>query len=288
MRTRRLFARGESGKILIMALVLLVVGVLLLTPLLGLMSTGLRAGQVYERKAAELYAADAGVEDALWRIQKGDLSQTDYPIAVNGKSVRVQIHTTDARTFIAEMLGMPAQNWVHSDWVILASSTTPGTIDLSIDWNGSGNVFLTDVGVWLGGRTDYAYVADQLIDEDDIRYSYPPDEIEPERIVFGSGTAFVWVWDKQSKFLFKKDTPPQTLTFQVDPAIAPQNMIAFTMAGRKDVGLSALEDFTAYLITATATSDGGEETTIAARATHGCDRTDLTIWTWNVVEGSHD
>ena len=39
--------KDEKGAALALALVLLVVGGLVLTPLLGLMSTGLLAGQVY-------------------------------------------------------------------------------------------------------------------------------------------------------------------------------------------------------------------------------------------------
>jgi len=73
--------RDESGKILILVLVLLVVGGLLLTPLLGLMSTGLMAGQVYEKKASELYAADAGVEDAMWQIKQPTQDPTRVPSA---------------------------------------------------------------------------------------------------------------------------------------------------------------------------------------------------------------
>ena len=61
--------RDQEGNVLILVLVVLVVGGLILTPLLGLMGTGLVAGQVYEKKTAELYAADAGVEDAIWKIQ---------------------------------------------------------------------------------------------------------------------------------------------------------------------------------------------------------------------------
>jgi len=90
----------EQGHVLIMALILLVVGGLILTPLLGLMSTGLVAGQVYEKKTDELYAADAGVEDAIWRIQNRVPESYPYsypepltedPFIVNGKSVEVEI-----------------------------------------------------------------------------------------------------------------------------------------------------------------------------------------------------
>ena len=104
--------KDESGKVLILALIVLVVGGLLLGPLLGLMGTGLMAGQVYERKTAELYAADAGVEDAVWRLpqlhrQPDVFFPYSYPphthepwmggsdeFWLNGKSVSVVIDRT--------------------------------------------------------------------------------------------------------------------------------------------------------------------------------------------------
>ena len=105
MKTRMsMIARGEAGKILVLALVLLVLGGLLLTPLLGLMSTGLTAGQTYERKTAELHAADAGVEDAIhWLINgksedagwTGDETtavwERQAPIEINGNIVNVTV-----------------------------------------------------------------------------------------------------------------------------------------------------------------------------------------------------
>jgi|GEM_PF-595298 len=94
--------RDEQGKVLILVLVLLVVGGLVLTPLLGLMSTGLVAGQVYEKKTAELYAADAGVEDAIWKIQnrKADFDENGHysypePLIINGKNVDVVVYRYD-------------------------------------------------------------------------------------------------------------------------------------------------------------------------------------------------
>jgi hypothetical protein len=92
--------RNEKGYVLITVLILLLVGGLILTPLLGLMSAGLLAGQVYEKKTDELYAADAGVEDAIWRIQTNNLTfVNDYSgpwdLAVNGKNVTVEVYRED-------------------------------------------------------------------------------------------------------------------------------------------------------------------------------------------------
>jgi cytoskeletal protein CcmA (bactofilin family) len=90
--------RDEKGRALILALILLGVGGLTTTPLLAYMNTGLVTGKVYENKTAELYAADAGVEDAVWKIQQGDVPVCpgnptwSYNISdVNDKSVDVTI-----------------------------------------------------------------------------------------------------------------------------------------------------------------------------------------------------
>ena len=106
--------RDEKGHVLTLVLIVLVVGGLVLAPLLGFMSTGLMAGQVYERKTAELYAADAGVDYALCKIQQGIVKvpqcgndpedwsypeEDDPPIIVNGKSVAVTIEYIGEETF---------------------------------------------------------------------------------------------------------------------------------------------------------------------------------------------
>jgi hypothetical protein len=91
----------EKGSVFVIVLVLLVVGGLILTPLLGLMSTGLVSGQVYEKKTDELYAADAGVEDAMWRIQTNNLTfdannaSEPWQLAVNNRTVNVIVYRED-------------------------------------------------------------------------------------------------------------------------------------------------------------------------------------------------
>ena len=101
--------RDEKGKALVLVLINLVVGGLIFAPLLGMMSTGLIAGQVYERKMYEYYAADAGVEDAIWKIQNHvdevaglTVCYPDYSYDmtdVNGKSVDVTITFVDNLTY---------------------------------------------------------------------------------------------------------------------------------------------------------------------------------------------
>lgn len=90
-------ARGESGYATLTAvLVLLVLGALVITPILVYMNTGLEAGQTHERRTDELYAADAGVDYALWHIKMGYVPGPGSPLVLdeftlNDKAVNVSI-----------------------------------------------------------------------------------------------------------------------------------------------------------------------------------------------------
>jgi len=92
--------KNETGAALVMALILLLIGGLISSSLLAYMGTGLLAGEVYEARTAELYAVDAGVEDAVWKIQNGDgylpcspgSPPRNYTITdINGKDVDITI-----------------------------------------------------------------------------------------------------------------------------------------------------------------------------------------------------
>jgi len=94
---RRLI-KEEGGQALLLAVILLLVAGLVVASLLSFMGTGLRLNPVYEGRVAELYAADAGVEDAMWKIQRGnvtacaaDPTQPPYTISVNDRNVTVYI-----------------------------------------------------------------------------------------------------------------------------------------------------------------------------------------------------
>jgi hypothetical protein len=65
---------GQRGEILLATLIFVLLGFLVVVPLLSLMGTGLKTGRVYNQKAATLYAADAGIEDAIWQIKYDQLS----------------------------------------------------------------------------------------------------------------------------------------------------------------------------------------------------------------------
>ena len=97
MRTKvKGLIREEAGAALVLTLVLLLIGGLIIAPLLGHMGTGHTAGQVHEKRMDELYAADAGVEYAIWTITHNGTAPTES-LDVNGKAVGVDIDDSQSR-----------------------------------------------------------------------------------------------------------------------------------------------------------------------------------------------
>jgi len=87
--------RKQNGQVLIIMLIVLALGGIVLAPTLNYAATSIKHQQLIETDALELYAADAGVEDALWKLKYvGPLSK-DYSYSlgeqVNGMNVEVKI-----------------------------------------------------------------------------------------------------------------------------------------------------------------------------------------------------
>ena len=55
--------RDEKGEGLVEVLILMTLGSLVITPLMGYVSTGIKIGQIQEKRVYELYAADTGMEN---------------------------------------------------------------------------------------------------------------------------------------------------------------------------------------------------------------------------------
>ncbi|MFQ6122709.1 MAG: hypothetical protein ACE5LA_06605, partial [Dehalococcoidales bacterium] len=58
----------EKGQVLATVLALLVLGGLAITPSLNYIATSLNAGRIIDEGVKGVYAADAGVENALWSL----------------------------------------------------------------------------------------------------------------------------------------------------------------------------------------------------------------------------
>jgi len=181
--------RDEKGQTLIITLILLTLGGLIITPLLGLMATGLITGEVYEDKMNELYAADAGIEDGLWLIKNEELGsdlfgpddpdydpyayyeysslyEWDYnlPSQINGEDVTVTIQNE----WIPK--DIPAPDPDTARWIALGTEGEPPDLiitgcvsntedkmyEIKISYVQGCAALITTIGIWLPPGFEYA------------------------------------------------------------------------------------------------------------------------------------
>ena len=189
--------RDEKGAALVLVLVLLLVSGLIIGPLLSYMGTGLNTGEIYEIRTDELYAADAGIEDAIWKIQHGEApvcaasrSWTyPSPITVNGKTVQVTIEYQDDGGFkitsaavsddgggTAGITGTAIESYVSALYMDFSSLLDNAIISYdTIDIQPNN---LVDGDVWLPDADDLeisdpADITGEVKDQDDIELTWP-------------------------------------------------------------------------------------------------------------------
>ncbi len=144
---------NETGHVLIVALMVLALGTLIIFPMVSLMVTGLQAGQTVEEKTDIFYAADSGIEYALYYMLNNiellpdadNISVTvPFNTNVNGVSVEVTVEyvTSNIYNIIAEA----------SDAETGASLATINSY-VSAEGNGNGNpaAIFQDAVTTLGG-----------------------------------------------------------------------------------------------------------------------------------------
>jgi hypothetical protein len=165
MRIMRRILRGnEKGQVLILAIILLGLGALMLTPLLAFMGTGLNAGAVVEDKTEELYAADAGVEDAIWKMNNFGQG-LPYGLPPYAEDPDYPDDITYYVTYnIADVNGMSVEvylKWVATDVFWVRSTAEETTVEAYIttvysDYTGiMDNVITSPNGYTLqGGQTE--------------------------------------------------------------------------------------------------------------------------------------
>lgn len=186
--------RRETGQAFPVVLMALGGGALMIGPLLGYVSTGLTGVRRGAEAAARYYAADAGVEHAMWRLRYGGLTlATDSPFtyaysSVNGLPIDMIVvnksPSTDAEC-ARNQWPETQQERVTVARTVSPTTAPPGgptTFDFSIRFRnvGTSNVHFYEIGATL--PEGFTYVAGSA-------FGFTAGDPE---VVDGS---LVWEWD---------------------------------------------------------------------------------------------
>jgi len=239
----------EAGQALILVLIFLLLGSLTLVPALAHIGTALKTGRVYEDKTNELYAADAGVDDAIWQVKYNGLealfespnynyifsTNASYTLdnPVNGLTTNVTIGNvwTPSNVTLQELSLTPAQAKAIIERPITDNTTnrlvvtgTPLDEDdyrIKIDFypavGVTENLSVSSVGIWIPQGFTY--------DGDCNMAAFAGTQDKYDETVEARPGGQAIVWDFSQEPIPFPDLPPEEL----DPADFPQTAeITFT------------------------------------------------------------
>jgi hypothetical protein len=227
---------------------------LVIVPSLNYITTGVQTGQMYEEKLEGLYAAEAGVEEGLWRMltdKPSSFPDTSQITGINGMTVDV---TIDAVTTVAgKEIGAGG---VHDEYLDIVKSVTYEdgiyTWSLTTTNSGTGNVKIEMILIDLPPNVDY------------VPGSTGGDLYSGDPVVVGdSSTGIIVYWE----FIPPYPTVPEGATrehfFQLSgpPGVAGVEGHGCIRATRQDVGTVWDVDSRPYSITAVASDADGDVVT---------------------------
>jgi len=237
--------RGESGQAFLLVLVMLVLGSLLIVPSLTLASTSLKTGQMVEENMQGIYAADAGTEDAMWRIINDPPASYPYNYeitGINGMSVSVVIE--EVTSISGEEVGSSGE---HDDSLEITKSVSYDAgiyyYTMSLTNNGSGNIKIEKILIDFPPELDYAAGSTGgNITTDDPAVNGDPT------------TGITVIWELSSPFPTIPEGETRDHTFQLSgpPDVDGVEGHCIVEASREDVGSVCDADSYPYSITAQA------------------------------------
>ncbi|MFC1902322.1 hypothetical protein ACFLX3_05315 [Chloroflexota bacterium] len=266
---------GESGQAMLAVLALMAVGGVLVIPTLNFASTSVKTTNMFEKNLDGLYAADAGVEDALWII-KND-TPTSFPYSyqltnLNGMIVDVVID--EVTTIAGEDMG---ESGIHEDYMGIIKLVTydAGIYDYSmtISNNGTGNMKIEKILIDFPPNLEY------------VTGSTGGDLTTDEPNVTGnSATGITLVWLQSPPYPSIPEGSDKYLTFQLSgpPDVNGVEGHGVIQATRDDVG--TVWDSTSYPYSIVSQAKDSTDTvvaTIRAGVWAGSGLLDISCWKVN-------
>ena len=201
------FFNDETGMALILVLVLLLLGGITIVPVLAQVGDALKTGVQYESKSKDLYTADSGVEDGLWRIKYDYMGPTydaydyydTYPYEtelVNGLTANVSIRNVWFPSNVAAPNPADARDIIESEKLFVAGTAgaivgNPYTVKVDFTPDPGDNLTVKSLGVWL--PQGFEYITDNCSIIGGPFDDYTPDHIDV--LDAPGGSTVVWRYD---------------------------------------------------------------------------------------------
>jgi len=253
MRFLKQFIGNQKGQALPIVLALLALGGLTITPSLNYAATSLNHSRNIDKGMSGVYAAEAGVENALWCL--ADNISPPAQLSENINHMEVATQTEDKGNYTL-YFGELVQAGSHSDYLdvngeieLVSGDTYKYTI--TVTWQpgaGTPTIHLTGVGARL--PVGYIYQDESADEFDDNLSTGEPDE--------GQDAAGAWMlnWEWGAPYPTVTESDPiETQIFYIDGSAPQEGHYAWVVANRDDIGEVGEMTGSLYIITATASKD---------------------------------
>ena len=275
--------KSERGQALPIVLALLVLGGLTIVPVLNHAATSLNAGRTIEKSVNGLYAAEAGVEDTIWRLKSAISPSQQLPQNINRMQVTIQTENKGPYTLYSDEL---VHTEGHSDYL---------SVDGEMAWDGGAGAYkyITTVTWQPHPGTPVIHLV-EVGTRLPLNYSYQtgsagcfPNNLstnEPTEILDGQGAQML-TWELASPYpSVSESSPAQTQTFYVTGVGNQEGDYTWVVANSRDIREVGEITGTLYRITSTATCPENGEITAKVVADVLVDGAAAYIISWRILK----
>ena len=229
-------------------------GGLAVIPSINYAATSLNSGRIIDESINGIYAADAGVEAALWSLSDNASLPSQLSENINRMDVAIQ---TEDKGFFTVYFGELIQTESHSYYLDVTGdieweSGNTYKYTITVTWqpgSGAPTIHLTEVGV--RPPPGYSYQDDSAA-----IFAGNLSTAEPDEVQDGVGAWMVnWEWGAPYPTVTESE-PSETQTFYINGEGDLEGDYPWVVANRSDIGEVGELTGSLYIITSTATEDG--------------------------------
>ena len=279
MKFLRHIVDSEKGQVLPIVLALLALGGLTIVPALNYAATGLNSSRTIEKGVNGLYAAEAGVEDALWCL--GNSISPSQQLSGNINQLQIAIQSEEKGTYtvcFGEVVGAGEHsNYLGVDGEMAWDEGAQAyKYTITVIWqpdSGAPTIHLVEVGARL--PLGYSYQSGSAAGFADNLSTSEPDEVLD---TFG---AYMLTWEFELPYpSVSQGNPVETQNFYITGEGSQEGDYTWAVADRNDIGETGEITGTLWRITATAIhSEDGEITAkIVADVILESGKTNIVSW----------